>query len=265
MRSPFPGMDPWLESRWSDVHAGLVTSIRAALQPLLPPDLRARAEERVLLETAAPGDLRAYRPDVAVVETASQDKDGAGQVADGRPATVEAVVIEFESSVEVERWVQIIDLASGGRLVTVIEVLSPGNKAQGRLHESYLRKLADCAAAQVSVVEIDLLRGSRDLLPISHDRIPAARRAPYLACVRRGPNAMRWEAYPLALRDPLPAIPIPLRSGEPDVLLPLQPLLDGVYRDGGHDDIDYRAPCRPPLEGEDAAWADALLRSAGRR
>ena len=34
--SPFPGMDPYLEARWSDVHAALCPAIRAALQPLLP-------------------------------------------------------------------------------------------------------------------------------------------------------------------------------------------------------------------------------------
>ena len=41
--SPFPGMDPYLESRWSDVHVKLIGFIGEALQPLLPPALRARS------------------------------------------------------------------------------------------------------------------------------------------------------------------------------------------------------------------------------
>src|SRR5436309_1976850 len=33
MRSPFPGMDPYLESRWSDVHASFIHFTKAVLQP----------------------------------------------------------------------------------------------------------------------------------------------------------------------------------------------------------------------------------------
>jgi hypothetical protein len=50
MKSPFPGMDPYLESRWSNVHHTLLTFIKMELQPLLPPGLRARTQERILLE-----------------------------------------------------------------------------------------------------------------------------------------------------------------------------------------------------------------------
>jgi len=34
---------------------------------------------------------------------------------------------------------------------------------------------------------------------------------------------------------------------------------------GGHDDIDYTKPAEPPLDEADAAWAEALLREAGKR
>jgi hypothetical protein len=30
MKSPFPGMDPWLERSWGDVHSRLITSTSAA-------------------------------------------------------------------------------------------------------------------------------------------------------------------------------------------------------------------------------------------
>ena len=48
MPSPFPGMDPYLEAHWRDVHAGLVIYARDALQGVLPGSLRARVEERML-------------------------------------------------------------------------------------------------------------------------------------------------------------------------------------------------------------------------
>jgi hypothetical protein len=60
-------------------------------------------------------------------------------------------------------------------------------------------------------------------------------------------------------------IAVPLRVGDKDVALDLQPLVEKAYVEGAYDDIDYRRECVPPLEGEDAAWADELLRAAGKR
>jgi hypothetical protein len=51
-----------------------------------------------------------------------------------------------------------------------------------------------------------------------------------------------------------------LRPDDPDVVLQLQPLIERVYVSGGHDDIDYSKPPVPPLGGEDAAWAEQLLK-----
>ena len=50
VKSPLPGMDPWLEQHWGDIHQSLVTYVRDALQPNLPGGLRARMQERVLVE-----------------------------------------------------------------------------------------------------------------------------------------------------------------------------------------------------------------------
>ena len=61
MASPFPGMDPYLESHWRDIHASLIIYARDALQGVLPGSLRARVEEAVLLETAkGPRDYPLY-------------------------------------------------------------------------------------------------------------------------------------------------------------------------------------------------------------
>ncbi len=104
---------------------------------------------------------------------------------------------------------------------------------------------------------------------LDHDKAtaakPAERATLYLTCIRRGRSPSRWEGYPMGLRTPLPTIPIPLRENEADLLVSLQPTLDRVYIAGGHDDIDYSKPAKPPLRGDDAAWADRLLKEAGRR
>ncbi|MGA2496318.1 MAG: DUF4058 family protein [Tepidisphaeraceae bacterium] len=227
MKSPFPGMDPYLESRWSDVHATLAVFIQEALQPLLPSALRARVEEQ-----APPEDL------------------------------AEPMVIEDHLATPRPRWTQIIDTTSGNRLVTVIEILSPWNMGPGRLNKEYCRKVNDYCDTEVSLVELHLLRHP------PHGRLEiteAERLTPYLAVIRCCWKPGRWEIYPIPLRHPLPRIPIPLRQNDPAISLDLQPLIERVYVAGGHDDIDYRKPPDPPLAPDDAAWADALLKAAGRR
>lgn len=270
MPSPFPGMDPYLEARWSDVHASLCPAIRAALQPLLPPGLRARANEDVVLESVAAGErLGRFEADAVVV----QGKPPAGPAAPHDPVgaraaagMVEPIVVEKFRPLRVDRWVQIIDTTSGNRVVTAIEVLSPWNKRSGTLNRRYRRKLDRYLDAGVNVVELDLLRSRRTRLEVTEDDIPPDRRAPYYACLHRAAAPGRWEVYPMPLRRPLPPIPVPLRPGDADVTLELGPIVSRIYDEGGHDDIDYRLPPPPPrLRGDDTAWADDLLRAAGRR
>lgn len=68
MPSPFPGMDPYLERRWRDVHTMLIAYARDAIQPQLPEDLVARVEENVHLDIG--GEVLGRRnPDVYVVES----------------------------------------------------------------------------------------------------------------------------------------------------------------------------------------------------
>jgi hypothetical protein len=270
MKSPFPGMDPYLEQRWSDVHLKLIAFIGEAIQVALPSSLRARTEERILLENVEEEDeeqrelLASYRSDIAIVQTGPRDRPET--ITDGATALAEPVVIQFDPEPAVERFVQIIDVTSGNRVVTAIEVLSPWNKASGRLNTDYCRKLKDYQRGKVSVVEIDLLRyPPRGHLAVTELDLPVHRRTPYVVCIRRAWDPARWYAYPLELRRPLPKIPIPLRKKDREVPLDLQPLIDRVYTAGGHDDIDYNKPLNTPLTEQDAKWADELLRAAGRR
>jgi hypothetical protein len=257
-------MDPYLEARWSDVHAKLIGFIGETLQPKLPSALRARAEERVLVEAEQDEPVRAYRADIAVVETGRSVTEAAPSAT--AVAAIEPVVVRRFRGPLIDRFIQIIDVTSGNRVVTAIEILSPWNKGPGRLNKDYLRKLEDYEAGEVSVVEIDLLRyPPRGRLPVSEVDIPVHRRAPYMVCVSRGGEPDLWKAYPISLRAPLPRIPIPLRRSDEDIGLELQPLIERVYVSGGHDDIDYRKPLDPPLQPEDATWTDELLKAAGKR
>jgi hypothetical protein len=249
-------MDPYLESRWGDVHSTLVTYIKEAVQVLLPSGLRARTETDVLLE-AEEGD-RVYRPDVAVFKdskTAPRSDSDAGSVAVAGP-----VLVQVTREPVQERRVVIIDVLNGNRLVTAIELLSPSNKSPGRSNERYTQKLDEYLKADVNVVEIDLIRSAtRNRLEWDERDIPVDRRSPYYVGVRRATLSSRWEVYPMSLRQPLGRIPIPLRFSDTDIVLDLQPLIDRAYQSGAHDDIDYTKPCQPPLPADDAAWVVSLL------
>jgi len=49
-KSPFPGMDPYMESRWADIHARLIVYASNQLNSQLPGDLSARIEETLTVE-----------------------------------------------------------------------------------------------------------------------------------------------------------------------------------------------------------------------
>ncbi len=258
MPSPFPGMDPYLEASWNAVHVFMMGSVAARLNKSLPAGLRARPEESVRVE-AATGHRHpsyGYRADVAVVP-APRPAGGGGATILADPA--EPVLVPYERETVVDRRVQIIDVESGGRVVTVVEVLSPRNKRRGDSNDAYRRKLADLDAGGVNWVEIDLLRSSRRWLPVGWNQLPPSRRAAYLALTHRHADRV-VRAYPIDLRQRLPVVDVPIRDGEPDAALDLQGVFDRVYEDGSFEATDYTRPPDPPLPDADAAWAAELLR-----
>jgi hypothetical protein len=264
MLSPFPAMDPYLEQFWGDVHLRLITYSCDALQKHLPADLRARMGERVFVEPAD-GLGRNIIPDVRVVER-GRPQEGTLETGNGI-AVAEPLVVHLEQDEPVRQgFIEIIDIKSGRRVVTVIEILSPSNKIPGPGRELYLKKQEELRAGGVSLVEIDLVRTGARVLSCPFDRIPEGHRTPYAACARRGWKPLEIEYYRIPLRERLPAIRIPLRRDDRDVALDLQAVLDRCYEEGRYgNDIDYREEPEPPLGSEDARWAEALLREQGRR
>lgn len=263
MTSPFPGMDPYLEASWGDVHARLILFASIQLQTRLPGDLRARVEERIVVET--PEAERDIVPDVRVIERGRADAGGGVAVAD-EVATAEPLVITVPNEPETQGFIEIRDIRSGRRVVSVVEVLSPSNKRPGAGRDKYEEKQSELKRAGVNLIEIDLLRAGRRTLAVPAEWVPAAHRTAYAACVRRGHRPGAYEYYRAPLRERLPAIRVPLRPGDADVPLDLQALVDQCYRTGAYaDDLDYRVDPDPPLDPDDAAWAAALLLEKGLR
>lgn len=263
MKSPFPGMDPYLEKRWRDVHARFVLYACDQLEERLPEELIARVEERVFVES--PEGLEGIRyPDVHVVEQPGGPTGPTIAVSDG-VAVADPVILHVPEDPVTQTFIEIREATEGDRLITVIEVLSPSNKRPGSGRRKYVRKLRELKRGRVSIVEIDLLRAGQRVLAHPPEAIPESHRTPYQVCVRRGWRPSDLEVYRVPFRDRLPVIPVPLREGEPDVTLDLQPLIEQAYRKGRYDRIKYNVEPEPPLAPDDAAWADSLLREKGLR
>ena len=264
MPSPFPGMDPYLEAHWRDIHAGLIIYSRDALQGVLPSSLRARVEESVLLETPQGIGYHPLYPDVRVVEYTS--KRGLDTGPNGGVAVAEPIIVEAEFGPTIETFLEIIDRESGNRVVTTIEFLSPSNKSPGSNREQYLRKRNALCSSNANLVEIDLNRFGTHTLAFPLRLLDEDKRTPYMVSVRRPERGGAAEVYPMPLWERLPVIKIPLRPDDADVPLDLQALVDQCYRTGACEGtLDYAIDPDPPLTGADEEWADTHLHEKGLR
>ena len=261
MKSPFPGMDPYLERHWEDVHARLILYACDQLEDQLPGNLIARVEERVVLEVQDVACQCPVYPDVKILEKAGRRSVVSG--ARGRSGVMEPLVSRYRPEPATETFINILDPTNRYRVVTVIEILNLANKLPGDGQRQYRQKQQELYIAQVSLVEIDLLRKGKRVFCVPEAELPWST---YQACVRRGWDAEQVEVYSMSLRKPLPTIKIPLRKKEDDIFLDLRVVLDQVYRKGRYGTtINYQRPPQPPLKTEDAKWAKALLRKARRR
>jgi hypothetical protein len=140
-------------------------------------------------------------------------------------------------------------------VVTVIELLSPGNKRPGSDgRKKYLAKRQEILGSMSHLVELDLLRGGK--------RLPTKQPLPggdYFAIVSRAKRRPRADVFAWTLRQPLPSIPIPLHASDPDVPLDLQHVFAAVYDRVRYDaTVDYDADVSPPL-GPNEQWARSAI------
>ena len=258
MPSPFPGMDPYLETPqlWPDVHHGLISEMQGVLNPAVRPNYVVRVELRVYISDEDDPGREAIIPDVRVEKPkrrGAKKPKGGSVLAIAEPLIVPLLIDE-----EIEEARLEIKHVETGTLVTVIEVLSPTNKIRGaRGRASFMEKRQEILASDAHWVEIDLLRAGAPSVTR-----PPLRPSDYRVLVSRAAERTKARYWPVELRQPLPVIGIPLRAPDADVPLDLGVVLRSAYERGAYDlSIDYAEPPDPPLSGEDAAWADRLLRA----
>jgi Protein of unknown function (DUF4058) len=256
MPSPFPGMNPYLEqeSVWHSFHEQFPAYCQEFLTAQIRPKYFIKLDINIYIhELPDGGKFLAGRPDFNIGPRSTSYQVGLGS------ALAAPDIGRFGPTVDIvnEAFVEIRDLETR-KVVTVIELLSPTNKASGADRETYLAKRLRYARSDVHLVEIDLLRGWQRM-PV--EGLPACDYCVLVSQAQDRPNVGLW---PILLRDPLPTIPIPLLPQDAPAQLDLQTLLHRLYDAGGYEDYIYLGFPQPPLSSEDQTWADQLISNAAK-
>lgn len=257
MPNPFPGMNPYLEAPglWPDVHNRLIVSIADNLAPVLRPRYYVAIEERTYL--VEPEDAACVgRADAAVVTRSAQPASVSVPLHESGGVTVEVALPDLVREAYLE-----VRAATDGRVVTVIEVLSPANKRSGEGRTLYLRKRLAVLGSLAHLVEIDLLRAGEPMPVRGWTGF-----SDYRMLISRSSQRPRALLIPFSVRQPIPRFAVPLDADVTEPEIDVGALLNVIYERAAFDlRIDYRREPDPPLIGDDAAWADELLRQSGLR
>ncbi len=230
MSSPFPGVDPFLESPelFPDLHDSLIAGIRDAINGQLRPPYFSAIASRVLVEFSD----RLIGPDVSVIFGGDEIPPVENSVGTAVVSVVEVQPVVIHVPHDEQRELSV-EIRTGGdeRLVTSIEVLSLSNKSPGESRrELSIRKQKEILESRVHLVEIDLLRGGEHSTAVPLNRAQRKTgRFDYHVCIHRFDNLKDYVVYPIMLPSRLPKIGIPLLPGDADVIIDLQSIFDRCY------------------------------------
>jgi hypothetical protein len=221
MPSPLSGMDPYLEPEplWSAFQRQLVHALYQMLLPGLMDRYRARVAERL------------YTSEQALFTSVLREE-------------------HHESLLELRQ-------RSDGRLVTLIEVISPANKTTGEGRQAYLSRRQDVRRQNAHVVEIDLVLQGATLV----DSRDQAANWDYAVVVSRWTQPDRPQIYPTTLSKSLPRFRVPLASDDRDTVIDLQAAVNRAYDQGDFfEKIDYSHDPTTRLSDEQRDWINRRLR-----
>jgi hypothetical protein len=258
MKSPFPGMDPFLEGYlWPDVHNRLAAVISELLAPQIAPKYVARLELYTVDDSSPESEIGIMYPDVEILRRTSivsEPMVAYGAVAEVVPISEPTVIIASNKAISINiPVVEIRDVAKN-RLITAIEILSPVNKRKPGL-DAYQEKRLDMHHSGVHLLEIDLLR--RGTRPFVHPRLP---QSDYLVLLMRA-GTQKTEAWAFNLPEPLPVLPVPLAHPDADVQINLKQALDLIYERSMYQlSIDYaKDPPPPEFDAAAKAWIQEVV------
>ena len=254
--NPFPGMNPYLEQPrfWPGVHNDLIAQMRTNLGPQLPPQYRMEIDERFELDVAWPIDDVTTRPITPHLSLIANRASIGDILIEEPPAPEGGIPVQTPAPVRVT-YLEVRQ-APDDRVVTVVEILSPSNKAPGSGRTDYIRKREDILTSPVNLVEIDLLRGGEPMplttpVPPCHYRILVSRE-------RWRPSA---RLFPFTVMNAIPKFPLPLLEGDAKIEADIGPLLATMHHTGRYNmAVNYdQPPPGPSLDAATLQWLDERL------
>jgi hypothetical protein len=243
-------MNPYLESPnfWSAFHSRLIVAIADTQAPSLLPKYYIEIETRTYLST--PDDsLLVGIPDAVIFSPHLQQPATHSPTSTTITPQPKQVLLPIPEEVK-ERYLEVREVATGA-VITTIEVLSPKNKIAGVGRTTYQQKRQAILGSLTHLVEIDLLRGGKPM-----EATGEGIDTDYRILVSRAEQRPFADLYGFSLRDRIPDFPLPLQLEEPQPIVELQKIVEGIYERGGYDlRIDYQQPSpSPALSPMDAEW-----------
>lgn len=252
-RSPFPGMDPYLEHHalWPDVHNSLIAAIRDTIAPAIAPAYYVRLESRAYVFRPE-GNFFLGRPDIAIVAPIGPVTTPVAS----QMATNGVMVLDVELPIadEIDHYYLEIRSTSHHELITIIEILSPVNKIDKQGRHEYLQKRYNILTSYTNYIEIDLLRDGEPMPLVQQVT------SDYRILVSQGWMRRKAHLYAFNLPTAIPTIPLPLQPHDPAPPIPLNQLLHDLYCRARFDlQLDYTRPAVAPLTPAQTTWAEPFL------
>ena len=222
MPSPFLGMDPYLEEEtlWPDFQHHLVLCLYQILLPGLVDRYRARVGQRH------------YVTEQALFTSIIREE-------------------HHEDFIEIRQ-------RNDGKLITLLDIVSPANRTSSAGRQAYLDTRKDARASNANLVEVDLVLQGQPMLDYSRENLPDW---DYAVTVTRSTQPERYEIYTATLQKRLPKFRLPLAADDRDTVVDLPKAVSQTYDDCGFgDQIDYRNEPAVLLSGDVLDRVTAVLR-----
>jgi hypothetical protein len=145
-----------------------------------------------------------------------------------------------------------------GRLITLIDVVSPANKVTTAGRTAYLDKRKEGKTAGANLVELDLVLQGQPTLDYSREGLPDW---DYAVTVTRSTQPEKYEIYTATLQKRLPRFRLPLAPDDRDTVLDLHTAFTRCYDQGGFAArIDYGKDPPTTMTADDRQWLQEFLR-----
>jgi hypothetical protein len=146
-----------------------------------------------------------------------------------------------------------------GRLITLLDVVSPANKLTTAGRKAYMDKRCEGRSCSGNLVEIDLVLQGQPMLDYSREGLPDW---DYAVTVTRSTQPERYEIYTATLQKRLPRFRLPLAADDRDTVLDLHAACGRAYEKGNFAArINYQNDPAIALSDEDRRWLHEELKS----